>query len=479
VVLLPLRDTARLAPSLAPGLGWIGVMLPYSPLHRLVMDATDRPLVMTSGNLSDEPIAVDNDEARRRLGHIADVFLLHDREIVARVDDSVVRVVDGAPLLLRRSRGYAPLPLRLPIPAPEPLVAVGPHLKNTFTLARDDAAYVSPHIGDLDSLDGMAYFQSTLERYRALFRIAPRVVGRDLHPGYLSTRIANELGLDRVIPVQHHHAHVAAVMAEHGVTERVVGVALDGTGYGADGNIWGAEVLVADLTGYERRAHLAYAPLPGGDAAAREPWRVAAGYVSLDPAVAPAFSLAFEGIPDEHQAIVARQIARRLNTPLASSMGRLFDAAAAVLGVRRGESYEGQAAMELETLAGAAPAQPLEMPLREHGDLLLMDPLPLLVELGQRRQRGEDVRALAARFHETVIDTIVRVTIRVAEAVGSGTVALGGGSFQNARLWTRVPASLRAAGLRVLVPRQLSPNDGAISFGQGAVVAALLQRGAP
>jgi hydrogenase maturation protein HypF len=443
-------------------------------LHRLLLESVDRPLVMTSGNLSDEPIAIDNDEARTRLAGIADFFLLHDREILSRVDDSVVRVVDGEPVLLRRSRGYAPLPLRLPVASPEPLVAVGPHLKNTFTLVRGDTAYVSPHIGDLECLESLAHFRATLARYRDLFRIDPTVAVRDLHPGYLSTRIAEELGLDRVIAVQHHHAHVAAVMAEHAVTDRVVGVALDGTGYGDDGRVWGAEVLVADLLGYERKAHLAYAPLPGGDAAAREPWRVAAGYVSLDPDVAPAFALAFAGITDEQRGVVARQVERGLNAPLASSMGRLFDAAAAVLGVRRGMSYEGQAAMELESLAGSVGARALTMPVEETGGMLVMNPVPLLATLGERRQRGVDVRTLAAMFHESVIDAIVRVALHVATAERRGVVALGGGSFQNARLLSGVRRRLAAAGLRVLVPRSLGPNDGAISYGQAAVAAALL-----
>jgi hydrogenase maturation protein HypF len=478
IVLLPRRAESGIAPAVAPGLDWIGVMLPSTPLHHLLLDAVGYPLVMTSGNLSDEPIAIANDEARARLRGIADHFLLHDREILSRVDDSVVRFVDGAPLMMRRSRGYAPLPLRIPVASPEALVAVGPHLKNTFTLVRGDCAYVSPHIGDLESVESLAHFHGTLARYRELFRIEPRVVARDLHPGYLSTRVASELGLARQITVQHHHAHVAAVMAEHGVTAPVVGVALDGTGYGDDGNVWGAEVLVGDLLGYERAAGLPYVPLPGGDAAAREPWRVAAGYASLDPAAASAFALAFAGIAEERRSIVARQLERRLNCPLASSMGRLFDAAAAILGVRRGMSYEGQAAMELESLAGNAAATPLEIPVREDGRRLIMDPLPMLVALGERRQRGHDVRMLAASFHESVIDVVVRVAVRVAEARQLRTVVLSGGSFQNARLLAGVRRRLGERGLRVLEPRSLGPNDGAISFGQAAVAAARLARGA-
>jgi hydrogenase maturation protein HypF len=474
IVLARRRGDSGIAPAVAPGLDWIGVMLPYTPLHHLLLDAVGYPLVMTSGNLSDEPIAIANDEARTRLAGIADFFLLHDREILSRVDDSVVRFVDDAPVVMRRSRGYAPLPLRIPVASPDLLLAVGPHLKNTFTLVRDDHAYVSPHIGDLESIESLTHFHATLARYRELFRIEPRVVVRDLHPGYLSTRIAHEMGCERELAVQHHHAHVAAVMAEHGVTTPVVGVALDGTGYGEDGAVWGAEVLVADLLGFERRAHLRYAPLPGGDAAAREPWRVAAGYASLDPAAASAFALAFEGIAEERRTIVARQLERHLNCPLASSMGRLFDAAAAVLGVRRGMSYEGQAAMELESLAGQAHGVPLDVPVIEEGGVLVMDPLPMLVALGERRQRGNDVATLAACFHESVVDVIARAATRVADDRALCTVVVSGGSFQNARLLTGVRRRLTEQGLRVLVPRLLGPNDGAVSYGQAAVAAALL-----
>ena len=477
IVLLPRRAGSGLASSVAPGLDWIGVMLPYTPLHHLLLEAARRPLVMTSGNLSDEPIAIGNEEALERLADIADALLLHDREVLSRVDDSVVRFVNDAPFIIRRSRGYAPLPLRIPVASPKALVAVGPHLKNTFTLVRGDTAYVSPHIGDLENVESLIHFRATLERYRTLFRIDPRVVVRDLHPGYLSTRIAAELGLERQIAVQHHHAHVAAVMAEHGVTERVIGVALDGTGYGDDGQVWGAEVLVADLSGYERKAHLAYAPLPGGDAAAREPWRVAAGYLSLDPSAAPAFALAFEGVSDEQRAIAERQIERRLNAPLASSMGRLFDAASAILGLRRRTSYEGQGAMELESLAGSRAAEPIELPVRDQTGILAIDPLPMLVALGLERQRGKDVHELAAQFHESVITAVVDAVVRVAEAEEVRIVALGGGSFQNARLFARVRQRLAEYRLRVLVPRQLGPNDGAISYGQAAIASALLTLG--
>jgi len=465
------------APSVAPGLGSLGVMLAYTPLHHLLCDLVQRPLVMTSGNRTDEPIATDNDDARRRLAGIADAFLLHDREIVARYDDSVVRVAGAMPVFLRRARGFAPLPLTLPIASPRQLIAVGPHLKNTFTLVHGREAYVSQHIGDLENLETIEHWRAALRAYRALFRLEPEVAVHDLHPGYLSTRLAGDLGLERMIAVQHHHAHVAAVLAEHGETEPAVGVAFDGTGYGADGHVWGAEFLIADLRGYERKGHLRYARLPGGDLAAREPWRSALGYTALEPDATAALAHAFTTVSAETRAIAVQQIARRLNAPLASSLGRLFDAAAAVLGVRAVSRYEGEAAMALEALAGRRGAQPFPFPAARGGDgLWVLDPVPLLVALGEARAAGVGLAELSARFHESVAAAADSLAARVAAEAGIRTVALGGGCFQNARLLQSLRARLEARGLRVLVPRRLSPNDGAVSYGQAAVAAALLQQ---
>ena len=473
IVLLPARPGNGLAPGIAPGLSQVGIMLAYTPLHHLLLDLAGRPLVMTSGNRSDEPIATGNGEALARLGDIADGFLLHDRDIVARYDDSVVRVVRGAPVFLRRARGYAPLPLPLPVPSPRPLLAVGPHLKNTLTLVHGGTAYVSQHVGDLDSPETLEHFEATLAATRRLFRIEPEVIVRDAHPEYLSTRLAEELGL-YTIRVQHHHAHIVAVMAEHGVTAPVLGIAYDGTGYGEDGTTWGAEFLVADLTGYTRVGHLLPAPLPGGDLAARAPWRAALGYLSSDPGAAASLQVAFEGIDARERAVAERQIAARFNAPIASSMGRLFDAAAAVIGLRRYSGYEGQAAMELESLAARRPAAEYPCRLQETDGRLVLDPLPLLAWLGARRQRGVDQADLAADFHASVAWSTAVMALRLARAGGVGTVVLGGGVFQNARLLESLQGRLETAGLRVLTPRRLSPNDGAISYGQAAVGAALL-----
>jgi len=471
VVLLRTHPGSPLASAIAPGLDRVGLMLAYTPLHHLLLEATARPLVMTSGNLSEEPIAIGLDEGRERLRPLSDLFLLHDREILSRCDDSVACVAGEHVVVMRRARGWAPVPVTLPVASPVPLIAVGPHLKNTFTLVRDNQTFVSPHIGDLEGIEALEHWQQTLARYRALFRIDPVVAVRDLHPGYLSTRIAEELGLSRIIAVQHHHAHIAAVAAEHGVTSKVVGLAFDGTGYGDDGNVWGGEVLVADLGGYRRAAQLRYVPLPGGDLAAREPWRAALGYDSLARDQRRAFGLAYYGVPFVSRSAATQQVAKHVNSPLASSMGRLFDAAAAVLGVRRHSTFEGQAAMELEALAGDTPATPLPFPVLGGGEHLVMDPVPMLIALGEGRQHGVDVSLLAARFHESVAQTAADVACRVAQEAGVDTVVLAGGSFQNVRLLLGIERRLKEAKLKVLVARQLGPNDNAISYGQAAVAA--------
>jgi hydrogenase maturation protein HypF len=473
IVVLRRRPHAPLARQIAPRLDSVGIVLAYTPLHLLLLDRLGgRPLVMTSGNMSDEPIAMGNEEARLRLGSIADAFLLHDREIVARYDDSLVRVVEDRAVFLRRSRGYAPMPLRLPVATAEPLLAVGPHLKNTFTLAQGDEAFVSQHVGDLENLETLEHFEDALARFEQLFRIEPRWVVRDLHPGYLSTRLAEESGLMELPAVQHHHAHIAAVLGEHGVTDRVLGLALDGTGYGADGHVWGCELLEADLRSYERLAHLRYSPLPGGDLAARAPWRTLLGYSSLDddgrwaePALA--------SVPPQELMIARHQLRRRINAPKASSMGRLFDAAGAVLGIRLESAYEGQAAMELEGLARDGDFEALSFPvMREAGELPVLDPLPLLASLAAERARGVPVGELAARFHATLAHALTELAAQLCALRKLDTVVLGGGCFQNARLLSAVRRGLEDAGLRVLTPIVLGPNDGALSYGQAVVAAA-------
>ena len=506
IVLARRRPLAALAASISPGLDTVGIMLAYTPLHTLLLRAVGRPLVMTSGNVSELPIAMANEESRVSLGAIADGFLMHDREIVSRYDDSVVRVIGDSPTFIRRARGFAPLPVELPVAVPRPVLATGPHLKNTFALAVDRTVFVSQHIGDLENLETLQHFRSALARFRELFRIEPQVVVCDEHPGYLSTRVAEELASELgeesapgstgvpVIRVQHHHAHIAAVAAEHGRTGPVVGLAFDGTGYGADGHTWGAEVLVADLVRYRRAAHLRYAPMPGGDLAARRPWRAALGYRTLAPGSADAFDAAFSDVSRAELRLVEQQALRGVNSPLASSMGRLFDAASAVLGLRADARYEGQAAMELESVAWSVLVGPdkgslasgeqiraraaqigiPELPFpdsRSADGLRVLEPGPLLVALGRAFLGGGHPALLAAAFHLAVADRAVRTASDVAEQEGLATVALGGGTFQNALLVPLIRDGLLERGFEVLVPHLLGPNDGAISYGQAAVAA--------
>ncbi len=467
IVLLDRRPGAPVAPSVAPGNRRLGLMLPYSPLHHLLLRAVAAPIVLTSGNVSDEPIAYLDDDALARLTGIADGFLTHDRPIHIRTDDSVVRPFRGEETVLRRSRGYVPEPVVLSWPAPRPVLACGAELKNTFCLAKDRHAFVSHHIGDLENYETLRSYVEGIGHFGRLFDIEPAVVAHDLHPEYLSTKHALALEGVELVGVQHHHAHVAACLADNGEPGPVIGVAFDGLGYGTDGTIWGGELLLADLAGFERLGHLDPVPMPGGTAAIRQPWRMAAAYLDA----------AYAGAPPEDLAVVRRNesrwadvlaIARSgTNSPLTSSAGRLFDAVSALLGTREEINYEGQAAIELEQLADPA----------ERGVYLatVEDTVagPDLV-----RAVVEDLRAgvapavIAARFHNGVVDAIVRSCLRLRDRTGVGSVALSGGVFQNLLLLTGCVDRLGANGFRVLTHHRVPTNDGGISLGQAAVAAA-------
>jgi hydrogenase maturation protein HypF len=471
IVILNGRPGAGIAPSVAPGLGNLGVMLPYSPLHHLLFCGEERcpdALVMTSGNVSEEPIETDNAEALTRLGTIADSILLHDRPIETRCDDSVTRVAAGAELPVRRSRGYAPFPVRLPFET-RPVLACGAELKSTVCLARGPYAFLSPHIGDLGNYDTYASYGEMVDHMSALFRVRPEAIAHDLHPAYLSTRFAREY--DPALPliaVQHHHAHVAACMAEHRLTGPVIGVAFDGTGYGTDGAIWGGEILTADYAGFERAAHLAYVPLPGGDLAVREPFRMALAHLAhascgWDPALLPVAAAT-----DEERRIIARQLERRLNAPPTSSVGRLFDAVASLLGVRHRARYEAQAAIELEALAipGDHGCYPIELGA---GEPMVIDPSPVIRGIVRDLQHGVAVPVVASRFHASVTAMILHVCQRLRSGTGLGRVVLSGGVFQNVTLLTGVRRALLGAGFEVFSHHRVPPNDGGVALGQAAV----------
>ena len=442
IVLLRRRHDAAVADAVAPRSAWLGVMLPYSPLHHLLAADFAGPLVLTSGNLSDEPIAFDDDDARRRLGGIADAFLSHDRPIHRRCEDSVVRA--GFPI--RRSRGYAPSPLPLP-ESPRTIVAAGAELKSTFCVAADRRAFLSPHLGDLDSEPAYAAFRSDLELYLAMLGVEPNLVAHDLHPEYLSTKWALEQDIE-LIGVQHHHAHAAACLAEHGETRPALALVFDGTGYGTDGTLWGGELLRCDLAGFERVAHLDPIPLPGGEAAVREPWRVAALHLER----------AGLRVPWPRWELVRESL--KLAQATSSGMGRLFDAVAAVLGVRERVSYEGQAAVELEQLAGETPAEPFAWRFGDATGLVATCRDALL--------SGESAGIVAARFHETIAAGAAGAC---AEAAEPRVVVLSGGSFQNVRLLDSTRRRLEELDFRVLTHRLVPPNDGGISYGQAAVAA--------
>ena len=451
ILLLPRRPGAPVHESVAPGNPYLGVMLPATPLHHLLLRRVGRPLVATSGNLSEEPICTDERDALARLAGIADLLLVHDRPIARHVDDSVAWIAAGETRLLRRARGFAPRPVPVEAELP-PLLAVGGHLKSSVALGVGRQVFVSQHLGDLETPEALGAFERVIEDFLRLYEVAPVAVAHDLHPDYASTRWALASGL-RCIPVQHHHAHLAACLAENGCAGPVLGVVWDGTGYGPDGTIWGGEFLVGSAAGFRRVAHLRPFRLPGGDAAVREPRR-------------SALALLHEIGEEIEPEVLRRMIEKGIHAPLTSSAGRLFDGVAALVGPWQRTSFEGQAAMGLEHLVDPAvgDAYPLDVVGEE------LDWRPLVEALLDDRRRGAAPGAMAARFHNALVEGIVAV----ARAVGEPAVALSGGCFQNRVLLERAAARLAAEGFRVLLHRHVPPSDGGISLGQVAVAAARL-----
>lgn len=469
IVLLARKEGSALAAALAPGNPCLGVMLPYTPVHHLLLEEED-VWVMTSGNTSDEPIAYDDDDALARLSSIADYFLLHDRPIYRRVDDSVTRVVFGKPYMLRRSRGYVPAPLPFcPAEAP-PVLAVGGELKNTFCLTRGRQAFMSAHIGDLENMATYQSYVENIEHLKRLIDVEPQVIAYDLHPAYLATQYALEQNIPR-IGVQHHHAHIAAVLAEHGLTETVIGIAFDGTGYGTDGHLWGGEFLLADLSGFTRAAHCRYMRLPGGEKAIREPWRQGAWVLyELYGQDLSGLSIPFTAMLPANWELAVQAAAKGVNAPFSSGAGRLFDAAAAVLGLRSRINYEGQAAIELELACGGQAGAVLPYHIVEASPRIL-DLRPAFAALVDGIRSGADRAWLAASFHTTLAAAVADMARRLQRETRIDKVALSGGVWQNMTLLRQVVRMLRNDGFTVYLHRRVPSNDGGLALGQAAVAA--------
>lgn len=493
IVLLQRKEACPVAADVAPAAETLGVMLPYTPLHALLLSdcvaafVPGQPvaLVMTSGNLSEEPIVYQDQEVYARLATIADGALLHNRAIHMRCDDSVVRITTHGPQYFRRARGYAPEPLPLAWGSAVPLLACGAHLKNTFCLLKEKQAFLSHHIGDLENLETLLSFREGITHFQQLFTIQPEVIAYDLHPEYLATKYALASDIPHKIGIQHHEAHIASVMAEHGLSEPVIGIAADGTGYGTDGTIWGGEILVGDLRHFERRFHLATMPLPGSEQAVRQPWRVGAAYL------AKAYGEDFLALDLpfvrqlDHQKwnLLAQMITRGINSPQTSSMGRLFDAVAALLNLRQSVMYEGQAAVDLETQATQAARQSWiskwEKPVAAYPFLIdeqerALNVLPLIRAIVRDLEQGLSVPLIAWRFHVSIAKMLAEICETLRQQTGLNTVALSGGVFQNKLLLELLLKCLEERTFQTYINQRVPPNDGGISLGQAAIAAARL-----
>ena len=498
IMVLRKRDGTELPETIAPGNPTLGVMLPYTPLHYLLFsDSPDAPsefdaLVMTSGNFSEEPIVIGNEEALTQLAPLADYFLLHNRDIATRVDDSVTRVFLGKERVLRRSRGYAPQTIDLGFELQE-VLAVGAELKNTFCLTKGTHAILSQHLGDLENYETLRFFEETLAQMQCVFRVAPKAVAHDMHPNYMSTRLAKAWPVARKIAVQHHHAHIAGCMAENRLRGKVIGVALDGTGYGTDGKIWGGEFLVADFAGFERRAHFRYVALPGGDAAVRQPWRMAYSYLRDAFGAELPDVVCLRDVPAKTRALVDRMIATGLRTVETSSCGRLFDAVAALLGLGNEVTFEGEAAIALENCAapGVEERYPFEI---SGGDPRVIDFRPMIraivpelaVASGAQAPSSRESAtarlkprpsdgAISARFHNTIADAVIETCSRIRERDKLDRVCVSGGTFQNVYLSERVAAGLQKRGFGVFFHSVAPANDGGIALGQAVIANELLR----
>lgn len=470
IVILTKRADCNLPDELAPGMKTLGIMLPYTPLHLMLLNGPLEIVVMTSGNRNGLPLAKDNGRALEELGGIADYFLWHNREIVNRCDDSVVAVIGDTAQILRRSRGYVPSPVKVAVKSSSPVLGAGGDMKNTFCLLKGNQAFVSQHIGDLGSREGETHFFASLENLKNLIGCEPEVVGYDLHPGYRSSRLAAGIPAKAHFAVQHHHAHMVSCLADNGVDEKAIGVILDGTGYGTDGRLWGFEILTGDCADFTREYHLAYVPLPGGEQAVRYPWRTAVAYL-MKYLSAQGESLAdrlFQSRGQELE-VIKRLVATGFNSPLSSSCGRLFDAVSALLGLCYHNSYEGQAAIELGemVLDPAEGKRLIPYPFFIEGKVI--HPGGVIAGVAADLERGVAREIIATRFHNTVLAMVREAVRRVAERTHIKTVALSGGAWQNRYLFSLAKEILPGDGYRLLVHRQVPANDGGVSLGQAVI----------
>jgi hydrogenase maturation protein HypF len=473
-VLLRKKSPSLIAELVAPFNREYGVFLPYTPLHHLLFAAGRfQALVMTSGNISEEPIAIDNPEALARLRGMADFFLVHNRDILLRCDDSVVRVTGEQPRQLRRSRGYVPVPVFLNEDLP-PILAVGGELKNTVCLTKDRHAFLSQHIGDLENLESYGFFETTISSFKRILEVEPQLLAYDLHPDYFSTRWALGQSSIKRIGVQHHHAHIASCMAENHLDGKVIGIALDGTGYGTDGAVWGGEVLLATYADFQRVAHLDYVPMPGGAAAITEPWRMAVSYLHKHfGETLWDLEIPFVRELDRRQvAVLLRMAERGVNSPLTSSCGRLFDAVSALAGIRKRVNYEAQAAIEFEAaIAGAGEGAGYPFEIRPEGSGWIIDTRPLFAAAVNDLTCAVPAGIVSRRFHEGLVDVLARTAKLIYGETGLDNICLSGGSFQNVFLLEHLKDRLEAEGLKVFTHSEVPCGDGGLSLGQALVAA--------
>lgn len=473
IVLLKKKEDSLISSLVAPRNNYLGVMLPYTPLHCLLLKDNFTALIMTSGNIADQPIIGDNQEALEKLDGIADFFLLYNRDIFNRCDDSVVKIVNDGNVFFRRSRGYVPYPIILDFKLKE-VLALGGELKNTISFSKENYVFLSQYLGDLKSVETLNFLKESIKNLEKIFRVNPETIACDLHPDYLSTQFAEEIGAKKglkVVKVQHHHAHIVSCMAENNIKEKVMGVAYDGTGYGDDGKIWGGEFLLCDLKKYFRVGHLKYYPLPGGDKAIAEPWRMAYSYLySIYGPKAKTLDIDFNHRMDyDKLSIIEKMIDKNINSPLTSSCGRLFDAASSLIGIRDEINYEGQAAMELESLCASGIKERYKFCIYKEGKEFIIDPKEIFVDIIEDLKKGIDKKVMAAKFHNTVAEFTLNLCGKTRENNGINKIALSGGVFQNRYLTEKIISLLERDNFRVYTQRKVPPNDGGISLGQAVV----------